>query len=244
MSNLQTIEHDQLEGILRPAVDGKRRATLTYHGPRGWRMYKSQFESLSDRLRILVLKVRVPRDTPSNTIPRAGDMLGITFRLGQKKCMFATRLGSISMDGDQSHVVVAWPDQIDQVQRRVCERAAPPTNQAISVRLVRERESSGLLTKGNTVRYGQLEDLSVGGLSVKAAEVDEFEPGCTYRCIFTPIPAQPSLTLKALVRHHEAANQHRASIGLQFAGLETSVRGRQLLRSLADIVSQFLRSRR
>jgi hypothetical protein len=107
----------------------------------------------------------------------------------------------------------------------------------------REQPGSDPSLEARSVRHGQLEDLSVGGMRVKAADPSDFEVGCSYRCVLTPRPGKPALVLETLVRHKEAAEQSRASIGFQFVGLEATQEGRRILDRLAQTVSQFHRAR-
>jgi hypothetical protein len=49
--------------------------------------------------------------------------------------------------------------------------------------------------------------------------------------------------LDAVLRHREAAEQGRASLGFQFVGMETTPEGLRLLDRLVRIVNHFQRSR-
>lgn len=140
-------------------------------------------------------------------------------------------------------VTFCWPDQIQQLQRRAYERATPPKDMVIAVRFWREVGPIGVPAEARTVRYGQLEDLSAGGLRVKVSNPDDIQPGATYRCVIEPYPGKPPLILDAVVRHREAVDHGRASIGFQLVGLETTPEGRKALDRLARTVSRFQRAR-
>lgn len=241
MSNLTTLLDGDVESIVIPAVEQTRRVTLTHDGPRGWRMFSAQFSPPVVPMQSLSLKLRIPPGIVGGTLPKPGDTLGITFRTGQRKAVFGTRLESLTVRGTVGDARIQWPTRIDQLLRRVCERAVPPVGRIVPVRLLREREATGMPVRVQRVRHGQLEDLSVAGLSVRTAYADEFQPGSTYLCMFEPLPKAAHLELLALVCHREAMAKEHASVGLQFVGLEMSAAGRSRLELLANAVSAFHR---
>ena len=242
MSVTQTIVKGQLDQILEDSIGQQRRLVLTQHSPQGWRTFPSRF--LSGSASSQALRVAAPTPGSSSAQPPApGETLGVTFRLGHKKCMFGATVESFQHSAEEGEVTLRWPNHLQQLQRRVYERAKPPSDAVIAVRFWREETASSSAAQARRVRHGQLEDISVGGMRIKAAQTDEIELGATYRCAFAPRPGKPSLVLDALIRHRQAMDYGRASIGFQFVGLETTVDGQQLLNRLARTVSQFQRAR-
>jgi len=79
-------------------------------------------------------------------------------------------------------------------------------------------------------------------MRIKVADSKEVQIDRTYRCVFTPRSGKPSLVLDAVLRHREAVNQGRASLGFQFVGMETTHDGLHLLDRLVRIVNHFQRS--
>jgi c-di-GMP-binding flagellar brake protein YcgR len=167
----------------------------------------------------------------------------VTFRTGHKKCVFGTVVEPGDGHTTESVVTLRWPDHLQQIQRRLFERAQPPQGTVIPVRLWREGSSAGPREEVRSIRHGQLEDLSAGGMRVKAHDASEFHAGRTYRCVFTPRAGGPSIVVDAFARHRQAADQGRASIGFQFVGLEATPEGRRVLARIARTVSQFQRAR-
>jgi hypothetical protein len=156
--------------------------------------------------------------------------------------MFGTHV--VSPNDESGRVInLGWPDHLQQLQRRVYERVRPMRDTVISVRFWREDQATASSVEARDVRHGQMEDLSVGGMRVKAANPAAIEDGQTYRCVFAPKPGKPSFVLDALIRHHEDADQGRASIGFQFIGLEATPEGRRTLERLARTVTQLQRAR-
>ncbi|MFQ5591281.1 MAG: PilZ domain-containing protein [Phycisphaerae bacterium] len=137
---------------------------------------------------------------------------------------------------------VCWSGRLEQLQRRTYERVAPPRDTVIAVRFWREGATSDKEAK-RVVRHGQMEDLSAGGMRLKVADVSDLEIDTLYKCVFSPRSGAQSLVLEATLKHHEAVENRRASLGFQFIGLETTPQGRRTLDQLARIVKRFQRVR-
>lgn len=243
MTATQTLVKPQLDELLHAAVQQRRRVVMTHQDDTGWRTIKGEFAADrrdSDMLRIRVLGQDAATDASR---PEPGTQLGVTFRAGHKKCIFCSELLAWDNSDSARIVTLRRPDELQQLQRRVFERAAPPPSTVVAVRFWREHPGGGADIDARTVCHGQLEDLSAGGMRVKVPAPKEVDIGASYRCAFTPRPGKPSIILDALARHREAADQGHASIGFQFIGLETSVEGRRVLERLAKTVSQFQRGR-
>jgi c-di-GMP-binding flagellar brake protein YcgR len=242
MCAMQMIAHEQLDRVLRDCVAEDRPAVITHHGPRGWRAWKANFIATPDRTPHIWLRLRAHREEDEPIAMQPGDAVGITFRVGHKKCMFSSLIASAAKLSTDGVVTIGRPDRLQQLQRRVFERAKPPAQAVIPVRIWRET-GEVVPVESRAIRHGQLEDISVGGMRVKVACAQDFEIGAVYRCAFSPRPAKPSVIVDALVRHHEAAHQGRASIGFQFLGLETSADGQRMMERLAQTVTHFQRAR-
>ena len=95
------------------------------------------------------------------------------------------------------------------------------------------------------VFYGELEDISAGGMRVDVPRDTPLSAGQTCECLFVPRHGEPPIILDAVLRHTEDAQGERASWGFQFVGLETTAEGRETLARLARVVGnyQFARSR-
>jgi c-di-GMP-binding flagellar brake protein YcgR len=160
--------------------------------------------------------------------------------------MFSSVIQFVHYEANTAMLTMSWPAQIQQLQRRAYQRVRPPEDVVIAVRFWRQEGAAGVPVEGRTVRYGQLEDISAGGLRIKVADPGDIEVGMAFRCVFEPHPGKSPLILDTLVRHREAADCGRASIGLQAVGLEATAEGRRTLERLARTVSRFqrLQSRR
>jgi len=242
MSATQTISADRHAQILEDSVRQERPLTITHNSPDGWRTFKACFVAVAEATPTITLRVEPdPQHNPNNA-PKAGDVLGGTFRLGHKKCMFSTNLVRARQEGDAEFWIIRRPDDFQQLQRRAYERAVPTKGMVIAVRFWRETAACETAGDGRAVRHGQLEDLSAGGMRVKVAETKDLETDRTYRCVFTPRPGKPALVLDAVLRHREASEQGRSSLGFQFVGLETSDDGLKILDRLVRTVQHFHRT--
>lgn len=243
MSTTQVLPKRHLDQILEESISQQRRIVLTHHSPQGWRMFKSKFVAGSAESQVLVVDQPVPRESVDVPLPAPGDQLGVTFRAGHKKCMFGTTLDSFQRRDGESVAALQWPRHLQQIRRRAYERAEVPTGTVIAVRFWREDPGPGTGVEARTVHHGQMENLSAGGMRVRIAGARDIEIGAIYRCAFAARPGKPPLLLDVLVRHREAVGQGRASIGLQFVGLEATPEGRRTLERLARTVGQLQRAR-
>lgn len=242
MSTTQTIARERHDQILEDAIRSERQLVLTHNSSDGWRTYKAAFVSWQAPAQNILVKVIGTRDLAERKLPLAGDVLGATFRVGNKKCMCSTNLVSSHGKAEDLIWAIRRPEQLQQLQRRAYERAAPPKDSVVAVRFWREVAADHVSVDGRDVRYGQLEDISAGGMRIKVADSKEVQIDRTYRCVFTPRPGKPALVLDAVLRHREAVDHGRASLGFQFVGMETTQDGLHLLDRLVRIVNHFQRS--
>ena len=231
------------EEILTTSIQRQLRATVTLRLAEGWRTYKAQFVSGSLASARLMVRMILQDKSAVSERPKTGDALGVTFRWGHKKCMFTSDVQSMIQDDKGMLLTLSWPDDLQQLQRRAYERAAPPRGTVIAVRFWLEESDDEHGQGRSNMHHGQLEDLSAGGLRIKTADLAGIELDRTYRCVFTPRAGAPAVIVNARLRQREAADQGRASLGFQFLGLETTAEGRRVLARIARLVSQFQRGR-
>ncbi len=239
MGTMQSIVKDRQQEIVAESIRQQRRLVMTHNSEEGWRTFKSTFALGSPSAGELLVRVSCPDGAADAFLPSPGDTLGGTFRVGHKKCMFCTVVRSVQRQSTAALLTLGWPEHIQQLQRRAYERATPPRGTIIAVRFWRETGPSDPTLQARSVRHGQLEDISCGGMRIKVADPKETEIGADYRCVFTPRPGKPSIVLDAILRHREAVDRGRASLGFQFVGLETTPESLRTLDRLARLVSRF-----
>jgi len=242
MSGTHVLARSQQDHILDESVQHERFAVLTHHAPEGWRLLKGRFRPNEPERASVHLAIPWPEGNRRTLLPEPGDSIGCTFRVGHKKCMFESTVDQTERMPEAGSVVLRWPSQIQQLQRRVFERSAPPPGDIIAIRFWREGNDAASESGLRDIRHGQLEDISAGGLRVKVARPQDIEDGAHYRCTFTAKPGKPPFLLDAILRHREAADEGRASLGFQIIGLEATAEGRRTLDRLARLVSHFQRA--
>lgn len=222
------------DGILDEARARESRLTISHRSRDGWRLYPGQF--LREAPHGDGLWVRVSGAGISEALS-AGQEVGLTFRRGHKKCICHSTVENSRDDGGSLCLQLATPSQIQELQRRVFERTLPPADKPIRVH-VRTRELPVAPTGRIT---GQLEDISAGGMRVKATMTAPISLGATYLCILEGGSSRQALELDAVLRHAEAPVNGTASLGLQFIGMEASAAGYEKMLELARFVKYLQR---
>lgn len=241
MSRTHSLDQTHQEEVFAEAIREGRQLVLTYNLPGGWQRQKAVFISGSVKTRETLVHAILPDPQREVTLPTLGMIVGGSFRLGHKKCLFSSAVRSCGPKGKTVPILLSWPDHVSQLQRRAYERATPPGDTVIAVRFWIEGEDQPAFD-GRDVRHGQLEDISAGGMRLKVADTVPVELERTYKVVFTPRAGKPALVLDSLLRHRESAEKGRNSLGFQFIGLETSTEGLRTLDRLARLVSYFQRS--
>jgi hypothetical protein len=235
---MQIIDGQHVDRIMVDSIRRRLRALLTSKGPHGWRAHTSQLTLGSKDSGTIGCVVQSPKTASDSPLPALGETIGVAFRVGRKKCMFSAVLRNVNHGPDGTLFTLTWPTELGQLQRRVYERVSPPRGSVISVRFWHE----GLQAPSpetRDVRHGQLEDLSAGGMRIKASDQAKVDIGGIYKCVFAPHPGVAPLVLDATLCHHETMDDGRAFLGFHFLGYEMTTEGRQLLARVAEAVSSY-----
>lgn len=226
--------------ILGSAAQRRLKAVLTLRLENGWRTYKCWFVSGEGHDVLLRL---ASEDVDTALRDATGDMaIGVTFRFGHKKCLFSSKIVEMYDGPDHVRVHVRYPHEMQQLQRRVYERAEPPAGTIVPVRfwcLDVAHEEDGR----SDVRHGQLEDLSAGGMRIRTSDLADIHVGGLYRCVFAPSPGASPILVDSTLLHHEATDKGRAALGFHFMGLEATPEGKKTLERIVRLVKQFQRRR-
>lgn len=250
MEKLINIDEARKNEIIAASIEKQMQCVLTRRTVQGWQPSKSNFLASPGMVGRLLISAGEGTDLATSDPLVAGERVGLTFRRGHKKCMCATMVTDVNLtvpdpDGKQVPCVeLQWPDALQELQRRVYHRAAPP-GRRVHVRFwpggVAGRTAAESLDRG--IGSGVMLDLSAGGISVLTVDIapDSFTVGDTLGCAFCPKPRAETLVLDATFRHLDRQQDGSFALGLQFVGLETSERGRQMLSCLAGIVTEYQR---
>jgi c-di-GMP-binding flagellar brake protein YcgR len=242
MSNTQSITNKQPDQYLLDSIRKERMVVVTVNGSDGWSSFKSKFLPTAREGEAVGVEIIPDEHREIDFHAEAGTEIGVSFRVGHKKCMFGSIVESVQTKSDRVAVMFRWPESILPLRRRAFERAAVPEGVVVAVRFWRDDAASTTGADARTVRHGQLEDISAGGMRVRVASPDEIELGTVYRCAFTPKQGKPAILVDARVRHREAIGHGRASVGFQNVGLEVTAEGRRALERLTRVVSQYQRA--
>ena len=241
MSGIQTIAGHQQDRILSDSIKPGRHMTLTLHTDDGWQTYKGKFEADVSLSGMIQATLMIPGVTHDHPVARPGLPVGCTFRLGHKKCMFSTMVQTAEIRSNGICLSLRRPNELQQLQRRAYDRTPPPNGSVIAVRFWRNSTGQST-TEGRDIHYGQLEDISAGGMRIKVSDATRIEISAIYRCTFAPRADKPTFVIDALLRHKEAAGHGRISLGFQFVGLEATPEGRRQLDRLARLANRFKRA--
>ncbi|MFQ5413631.1 MAG: flagellar brake protein [Phycisphaerae bacterium] len=244
MSATTTISDHLCDDILADAVRKRLHVVLTHRCPDGWRTYKLHFHSGARSTGCIHFARHTGGGSIEHGVPEPGATVGVSFRVGHKKCMFSSIVVQDAESGGDDIVPVRWPTALQQLQRRAYERAAPPRGHIIAVRFWRTAGTADDDTTPRKVGYGELEDVSAGGLRINVPDADPLELDTTLQCMFTPRPGDEALIVEATLRHKAPASGGRVSLGLQFIGLETTADGRDVLDRLAQVVGHYQRAQK
>lgn len=240
MSLSHRLRGERMDELLHQAIDERAIVQLTQRTDDGWRSFHANFISGARREgRLYISAPEAARGAAAASAP-IGESVGVAFRLGHKKCLCSTTLHAVTPYNPHAPFYLQWPAEMELLRRRVYERAAPPPGRVIAVRMwVSGTPQAG---RGDrSAHYGELEDISAGGMRVSVGDASTIREGVTYSCLITPAAGAQPLVLEALPRHREATNGGRTKLGFQFIGLEATAEGRKTLSRLARLVTEFQR---
>lgn len=241
----------QRDQLLADAIHEKARLVLSYRGADQWQLHKSRLLDMAPARRALV--VAYPYDIEDDEIEfDRGEQLGVSFRHRSRKCMFgATVVGKrqprrrTTRGFSSKAILISWPEQIEELQRRVYYRVDIPDFVHLDVEFwPGGADVDGMgPPAGQETQRGRLLDLSVGGMRVEVPSKSNprFEENTLVGARFSPDPKQPPLVLEACFRHVQVEGVGKLSLGFQFVGLELASDGRSLLSRLATAVSRLQR---
>ena len=253
MSQVLYVDETLRDDILSHAGRHLTPLVLTHRVQGGWHTYKSRFLDCGQLGQRLVVEYPAPTDSQPSLEIVPGERLGLSFRRGHKKCLLAAEvLERCSFQhpdlGWLDALELHWPEVMQELQRRVYQRAAAPPGPPIPVLLWHGgTENRKYLGTGRLESFtGTLQDLSVGGFRVRMTRKSEphFAEGDTVGCEFQPAPKRRIMLLNATFRHCQDGDDDEFSLGFQIVGLETTPKGCEVLGDLARVVSWYQASHR
>jgi c-di-GMP-binding flagellar brake protein YcgR len=232
--------HDPLRSeLLREAVARQTPVALSCRVCDGWAGFYSKFLQHAGDNELLL-------EYPwcdGSYIPElvTGQILGISFRRGPKRCVFSSSLVAtrrVGVNGSEiPAILIAWPAEVFELQRRLDYRAPVPAGKRIIVSAQRQLQPA---QAPDSAVQADLIDLSAGGMSLRFSHEDypQWNYNDVIHCTFTAGPDEPPFELTTRVRYAQQARDS-LRIGLQWFGLEATEQGRQVLDRIIDLCAEY-----
>lgn len=234
------VSWEQSNEVLRWAIEERAQLRLTVRLAREWVEVASQFLG-GEMLNTLTI-----RKAPSPWTERmlAGQLLPCSFRKGHKKYLFVSGVLSettVKIDSkDEPAYVLAWPEGLQQVQRRFYFRAAVPDGIDLAVRIWLAVPAISTAPMDPPLAEGRLIDLSAGGAQLDMPDANALDVDRSYLMeLELPKPENPALVLAQVRRTDPIPESSRQCYGVQFLSLDQSPRGRETLMCLARVANYF-----
>lgn len=235
-----TLTWEQSNDAMMWAINNNAHLRLTVRLARDWMEISSQF--LGGELLKSVVVSRFPEPWTDKIL--AGQLLPCSFRRGHRKYLFISAIighETITVDGEKREAfVLAWPDGLQEMQRRHYFRAAVPADYELAVNTWMAVPAIESRPKDNPLASGRLIDISAGGCQAEFETDSAVKVGDSYLMeIELAKPEEPVLVL-AQARRMDTTDEGRLRYGMQFLSLDHSPRGRETMLRLARFAN-FLR---
>ena len=250
MESNRSIDAARRDEVLAEAASRHTPATVCCRNATEWLTFKSRLLDAGDPKRGVVLEYPLAQESAPAPDIEQGQYVGVSFRRGHSKCVFGSVVTGKSRFRVDEHneigaLVVGWPEEICQLQRRLYYRSPVPAGMSIPVLLWAGGESSRSKagSPGWPLLVGQLWDLSAGGFKVvlPPGQSPRYSVGETVGMEFVPESDRPPILVDAHFRHTDVAEDGQPTLGFQFVGLEHTGRGRSLLYRLGRVVAGWRR---
>ncbi len=236
-----------IESVLVWAASKRVPVTVSLEQDGCWQNVRTQLVEFDAGEKLLKLELAPPASVGGEGIAVAplalqlapGQLVGMTFRRGHKKCVFVTRVVVLqSADGSDPGgaaptLVLRAPRDVKELQRRSYQRITLPPDQFVAVRLWQ----GGLPSKEQTVGpscSGRVGNISLGGVlvDIRKEHNPRLAAGENVGVEITPRPGAAPLLVEGQYRHCVITGEDRLGLGIQFLGLE---RERPGCSTLADV---------
>ncbi len=234
---------EQSNEILKWAIEERVHLRITIRLAREWTEAPSAFLG-GEELRTLYIK-KFPLPWLDSKI-LVGQLLPCSFRQGNKKLLFVSAIleeRKVEIDGiEQDVYVLAWPEGLQQVQRRFYYRAAIPADMHLSVSIWEPVAEIGKKPETQPIETGKLIDISVGGAQVELKSADKVKLDKSYLLeVELPSPEEPILVQGQVKRIESLPGKIGYRYGIQFLALTLSPKGQESMEKLARFTN-YIRS--
>ncbi len=223
---------DRSNQLFEHAASVREQLRISIKLGRQWQEYQSRFTGPLSMGKFLAVQNPFPENHP----PIVGHMLGCSFRMERCKYMFASAVLPSDLGIDADQLAIAWPNSVQQMERRCFARAAIDSDMRIPAKIW---PAAIALTcpcpNDPPLAEAKLLDISAGGALISLPQDSiAFDLDAALLIeIVLPEPFQ-SVYLEACVRRRaDLTDTQRVLYGLQFIGLQHTTIGCQTLEQLA-----------
>ncbi len=243
MIKLQILTNADVTHILQCVIDAGAEGVMSHLTKGKWRICEVVFKTLTPYT-IHVEALRKEKVSPVDLT--INQPVGMSVWHKSRKYIFeAVVVGyeSCVTESCGGKIVLDLPGKIECMQQRAYSRAAVPPDLNVKA-LFWHRGYMDNTKEAPPENYwqGRVVDLSAGGLQI-AVDVEQgpnFRVGQLVGLQFTPMSHQKPILLEAQVKHlAEKAEENQLYVGVEFMGLEMSGEGREKLRRIINIVSEY-----
>jgi c-di-GMP-binding flagellar brake protein YcgR len=239
--NAYLLEPNQVRKLITESAQTEALVTLSWRNKSHWRVGKAKLSAAQPANGRFGVRSPITSEEGIIALLPPGLNLGVSLRSGHKKFVFASTV----IETDSNNMHLAWPDHVQQKQRRCNQRVEWHGEQPLEIRFWAgglERTPTDIEGRGKCWT-ATLVDISAGGMRIRwdADQPFPMEVGSLAGCEFAPESNRSALRFDCLCRHTEPLTDGYVAAGMQFIGLECSVEGRAKLRHLARVVSRLQR---
>lgn len=251
MSTVMLLEPARRDRALDEAAARNVAIVMSLRDSGSWAVRKSRFLGLTPQRDSLIVEYPTASDPESRELNvGVGENVGVAFRRGHKKCVFTSVVlarNSYALN-DQASVeclVLSWPEQVQELQRRAYYRVAVPRHKTVEVEVwaggAAYRKKAG--TRSWPSFFGRLADISAGGARMLFPKTQDpqMQIQDAAGIQFQPESNGPVFVLDSIIRYVGETPDGSVSVGLQFVGLEASFEGRRVLQQLLRVINQYQR---
>jgi len=228
--NSLDVSWEKSNQILCEAASACLELQVTVKLARQWQNRSTRFTRRFEAGRHLVVRNPFPADCPI----KPGQLLGCSFRKGQRKFMFTSAVLACEQL-EAPELTIAWPDNLQQMQRRFFARAAVPPDMHIPVKIWPAVIALTCACPDDPpLATARLVDISAGGGLIKMPK-DSYQLDLDMALLIEmqlPDSDQPVCVEACVRRKADVLTEGRVIYGLQFVGLDQTPAGRQTLQRL------------
>ena len=254
MNSACILEREESRDLVCKAIQNRIQGILSFTSRNKWHVARIVMANMTEDW--LHVEVLPGQSGPQPVNVQVGQPVGISFKVARGKFLFDATVEAFEPSADPSKgglLVVAYPDQIEAIQRRSYYRVRVPASLPVNVAVWHRLGNARPEGTGHRCVQGRLVDLSAGGTQIaipcgsQAPDSDnqprpDFKKGQYVGVRFTPLPYEEPLTFNAQIRNIlPTADGSALCMGLQLVGLEASREGRETLSRIAGIVDQYYR---